>query len=305
MQGPRSVAAVVPTYNPSPSLIANLESLMAQVDAVVVVDDGSATPETDELLGRAETLGAVVLRTCENRGIAHALNVGVEDVRSRLAPDFIITMDQDTHLADDYLATALAAFTSAPAEARLQVVTCESEGELPRPVLREAPWGAVPLDPFQSGMVLRAGVFDEIGPFREDFFIDCVDVEFYLRLLRAGLGVVIAPGCVIDHHLGELHTVRLPGYVRTFSYHQPFRRYYIVRNRLATLRAMAIHEPTWALRVLRGELLSTVKGFLLGPDRRAQWIASWAGVRDFARGRFGRIPDDVAVRLREASSTRN
>ena len=53
-------------------------------------------------------------------------------------------------------------------------------------------------------MVIARRTFEAVGPFREEFFIDCVDVDFFLRAARAGLMTVVGAGCEIEHELGEL-----------------------------------------------------------------------------------------------------
>ena len=106
-------AAVVSLFNPDDGVLANAAALLAQVDAVVVVDDGSPR-DPARILAELETMGCRVVRLAENSGIAAALNAGITAALTAAAkPDYILTMDQDSLLDAGYVDALLAAAAAA------------------------------------------------------------------------------------------------------------------------------------------------------------------------------------------------
>ncbi|MEQ9736989.1 MAG: MFS transporter, partial [Algiphilus sp.] len=87
-----------------------------------------------------------------------------------------------------------------------------------------------------SGSLLRARVLEVAGRMDERFFIDYVDVEFSLRLRRAGFEIVGVGDAVLQHRLGEVRTARLLGREKTLSTHEAWRRRLIHRNRVRVWR---------------------------------------------------------------------
>jgi len=84
---PPEVTLVVPVYNTGSALRECLDSCMAQTVpcGIVLVDDGSSDPETLKVLDWAEqSVGMRVIRHPANRGVAAALNTGLNSVRTPL-----------------------------------------------------------------------------------------------------------------------------------------------------------------------------------------------------------------------------
>jgi glycosyltransferase involved in cell wall biosynthesis len=89
---PARVTVVLPCYNDGPLLVEAIGSIEESepVD-VIVVDDGSNSAETVELLDRLVAGGTRVLRQGENRGPAHARNAGLEAARTT----YLFPLDAD------------------------------------------------------------------------------------------------------------------------------------------------------------------------------------------------------------------
>jgi len=103
------VAAVVPHWNRKDllqALLANLREQARAFDQIIVVDNGS----TDDSAAVAERAGAKVIRLGRNLGFAAAVNRGIEAAFLE-APgaDWIAILNNDVTLANDWLATLLAA----------------------------------------------------------------------------------------------------------------------------------------------------------------------------------------------------
>jgi len=54
-----------------------------------------------------------------------------------------------------------------------------------------------------SGSLLSLMAFKEIGPFREEFFIDSIDADYCLRLRKKGYKIIVACQAQMKHSVGE------------------------------------------------------------------------------------------------------
>lgn len=86
-----------------------------------------------------------------------------------------------------------------------------------------------------SGTLYPVSVFDKIGLFREDFFIDVIDTEFSLRAKQHGISIKLIPSVCLVHGLGY-QKKKHKFLWKTFfpNEYSPIRSYYIVRNGIIT-----------------------------------------------------------------------
>ncbi|KYJ99903.1 glycosyltransferase family 2 protein [Microbacterium sp. CH1] len=287
---PRPVA-VVTAFRAPDDLVERIASLNAQVDKVIVVDDGSHS------LGRLglRDPDVVTIELEENVGIAAALNVGLDKARE-LGATHVLTMDQDSSLPGEYVREALQHLHRLQARGfRVAAVSPARFGEF---LVSTTPGTPHPRDPIQSGQVVPMAVFDEVGGFDERLFIDGVDTEFTLRARGAGYEFWVLPGADMDHSLGEKIPVMvfgrhltLFGKKRNHYYHAPFRTYYAVRNGLVLWRLHRRGNLGWLTRRTLALFWVTALGIVLSSDRDAQFIATVHGLGDGMRMRLGRIPE--------------
>nr|WP_138442511.1 glycosyltransferase [Sinomonas susongensis] len=289
-------AAVVSAYNPDDTLPTHVDSLLRQVEHVVVVDDGSPQ-DVSSVLDKVEALGAVVIRLERNSGIAAALNAGIRRARQEWDPAWIMTMDQDSRLTVDYVSKALESAAGAGVLPELVGAVCaESHNKTPLPTMDVGGLTEI-FDPMQSGTLYRSEVFDRVGYLEEGLFIDCVDSEFNARLRSAGYHLAVGSGCDLVHSLGKSRPMTILGWhahlgdKKLFVYeHAPFRVYYITRNSLTLASRYLLSQPRWVTRRIYMELQSHVVRTVFGPRRLANVIAMAHGIADFAGRRSGRIP---------------
>ncbi|WP_419817088.1 glycosyltransferase [Glaciibacter flavus] len=291
------VFAVVPTYRPEPDVLERLDLLSPQVDAVIVVDDGSPA-SSDSVLASIEARGYVVLRQGVNTGIAAALNRGASLALDQGA-DFVLTLDQDTVVPADYVAVALSVFATATPATRLGVVASDLVNGHPAIPPRRSPEGlGLVGEAIQSGMVISAECLREGGPFDESYFIDCVDTEYCVRIVQRGFRISIAKGTNLLHALGQQVPKRPFGFPLMndgapvlYQYHSPYRRYFITRNNIDMWFRFARSQPRWVLAVIRREVPTGLIIAVSGPRRIKQAIALVAGTFDGLARRLGPMPD--------------
>ncbi|UGS28089.1 glycosyltransferase [Microbacterium resistens] len=291
------VSAVIPTFRAPEALRERVPELLAQVQTVILVDDGTATTSA---LG-IDDPRVEVIELPENGGIARALNVGFDAARTRGATH-VLTLDQDSWIPEGYVERALRALSDAIRRGEEPVGAVPSSAGGTRVVLdREG----VPFDPIQAGQLVRMDVFDRLGGFDETLFIDAVDSEYTLRAWQHGSRYVLVPDSDIGHELGTLvpltvfgRRLVLGGRPRHLLYHAPFRTYYMVRNSVVLARRYGRERRAWTRRRTRLLTSMILGGLLVAGDRRAQLLALREGIRDGRAGVGGRIPDELMTRLR-------
>jgi len=291
------VAAIVAAYNPRADLADLVSVLLTQVDAVVLVDDGSDA-KARPLLDGLEKPRVKVVRHETNSGIAAALNSGARFAIENFAADYLMTLDQDSIPGSGYVESALATFRDFTATgARVGIVASESNNGKKVLMRKSARSIAQPFDPWQSGMLVSREAWLAMGGLDEDLFIDAVDSDFSQRMRKSGRLVVCGAGCDLTHELGALRIGSLLGHETTYTYHNPNRVYYISRNNAVIFVRTIYWDPAWAMRKLYLETLNQCRRLAYSRDRTVLAAAWLAGVFDALRGRMGKIPEKTLRRL--------
>ncbi len=299
------VFAVVVAYQPDTGVLrALLDVLLAQTDGVLVVDN---TPADDR---RVETLCAALphdalrlIRLGENLGIAHALNVGIGAALTTGATHVLLS-DQDSLPAPGMVAALLAAmddlqhagqrvgavgptYTDRHTDITFPFQT-EVQGKFfyghRRPDATHPIIEALTL--ITSGTLIPASVLREVGPMREDFFIDHVDIEWSHRARAAGFSLFGVGAAAMFHSMGDhmLRSWRL-GW-RNESAYSPVRVYYRIRNFVALCRMPRIRRR-WKLRSAVYWVYFVYVQTVFGQQRLAALRMAARGLRDGLRGRMG------------------
>ena len=92
------IGALIVTFNPDIEVLkSNVDAIAKQVDVLVIVDNGSNN------LNEIETLDVEnIIALGENKGIAYALNTGMEFLEERNM-DWVLTLDQDSVVPQDLI----------------------------------------------------------------------------------------------------------------------------------------------------------------------------------------------------------
>lgn len=283
-----AVGCVVPVFRPDPGLVHGIEAVVGQVtEVVLVIDEAAPAPATEAMLDECVRVGARVLRHGDNKGIGAALNTGIRALAERSpSPDFVMTLDQDSLVAEGYVAQLVAAGRHASQHGvRVGMVAPAYVESIGRMSSRQAGDVVLGGEPIQSGLLVPRDVLEEVGDFDESLFIDGVDTDFYLRARRAGYSCVIAPGTTLGHRLGRAHGV---GTGPSLVVAADFRYFYQWRNLLLLLRRHGRTHPGWAAHALWKAVrhLGVVTVFV--PGRRRRLVCAIAGLRGGVAGRRGR-----------------
>jgi rhamnosyltransferase len=289
--GGASVCAVIVTYHPSGPMLENLARVMDQVQGLVVVDNGSGTDALARLRAAQSSLGFQLIENRENLGLAEALNRGIRWAKSE-GHSWVILFDQDTKIIDGFVRKMFQTLDSHPSRDRLGALhpqyVCPSTGALAK--VRRASDGG-PITPMMSGALMPTWIFDRIGWFASEYFIDWVDHEYTFRIRAAGYLLADSTKAVLPHSAGNPQRVSWLGLQFSPTHHSSTRRYYMSRNRIAFLRRYFRVFPRWVSLAMADSARETIKCLLAERDRPRKLRSILLGTWDGLTGRMGRRDD--------------
>ena len=295
------IRAVVVTFHPAETVAENLAAMASECSEVIVVDNGS-TPQAHAAIRSVP--GVTLLPLGENLGVAAALNRGAEAAAAAGA-EWIVTFDQDSAPEPGMIAALWAAHERMPRAAVIGPRILE-DGAAPsryRWVRRHPRWPGL----FQrvasdgadlagvtmlitSGSLIELAAWRALGGFDERLFIDYIDTDYCLRVIRAGREVAVAGEAVLRHRLGERRDARVGGLNFRPTHHAAFRHYYMSRNRVLMWRRHAGAVPHWAAFDAAFAAYNLLRVLLFEDERTAKIKAMVAGTWAGLQGRSGRMP---------------
>lgn len=270
--------AVVVSYNGRMKTLQTIEKLVEQVDHVHVVDNASGAESISilEALICQPNISATWLT--KNRGIGHALNLGVNVARQK-GYRWLLTMDQDSTICPSAIEAFMQVVSDSPSLACLAANYTGDDFHSPGDS-HEVDYAIT------SGNLVRMDVFDRVGLYDEDLFIDGVDFDFSLRVRMAGFNIVMVRDARMHHQLGD-KVSSLPVIGRFHTYHSPVRRYYMYRNFLYLMNQYAAAFPVFFLKLGMLHLLYLVTTLLLGGQRFKSMNFIAKGIVDYFHDKKG------------------
>ena len=246
-----SVAVVLVTYESAGDLAACLGSLPAAAgphELEVVVVDNASRDTSAEI---ARRLGVKVLENPANLGLSRAIDIGA----AATAAPWLLLVNPDTRLAPGSLARMLETAGADPTVGCVGPHLRNSDGS-EYPTGRRFPsilvgvvhaalgtvWPGnpatrryhladldrsrpVPVD-WVSGacMLVRREAYEAAGRFDAGYFMYFEEMDFCLRLAKAGWWVVYDPGAEVTHMLGG--STRSAPYRKVWNHHRSALRFY-------------------------------------------------------------------------------
>jgi rhamnosyltransferase len=259
------VGAVVVLFFPDAKLIERLfSSLSNEVAKIYVIDNTPMeavawlSPEWFETKGYS-----VVYRALgDNYGIAKAQNVAIE-LAVESGCDHVIFFDQDSAipkgmvgellkteewlLSNDINVGSVGPIFIDEKSNRYSHFIRHSRFLINRIEVSSENYSLIKTDYLiSSGCLIRADVLKKVGLFRENLFIDWLDIEWALRAGRLGFSHYATPTATMLHSIGD-------GFIkfgkRSVNLHNDVRNYYIVRNACYLLLDSQI-DKKWRANIL-------------------------------------------------------
>ena len=255
----KKIAGVVVWYNPTKKEVKNIETYLNQLEVLYVIDNSDHNNE--KLLSKNDKIK--YLPNYSNLGISYALNKA-----AKMAIDekyeFLLTMDQDSSFTDNNL-TELIKYA---VKSDLEKVAIISPKHLIN-VKDEKSSEKIdnPLEVMTSGNLLNLNLYQKIGEFKEEYFIDDVDIEYGLRLNKMGYRIDRLNEVTLKHHLGNIKNVNVLNHNFVCSNHSATRRYYMARNTMYLCDEYAEIYPDYCDFMKRGLLGQIQNIILFEPDK--------------------------------------
>lgn len=285
---------IVVLFNPSADVVDAVSKLTVTAPHVIVVDNSAVT---DEAVQRAlADAGVTVVANTNRGGLAGAYNRGVDEMLGRDV-DAVFFLDQDSEVESTFFDDMLEpvegeldeAFVIGPTIAEIRMgITMPAYP--PQQDLRDRRLAHPDLVPavfvISSGSLISRAALERLGEFREDYFIEWLDVEVCLRAQRLGIPVLMNEVVRLRQMTGDItqHGNRFT------TNHPAWRKYYRVRNAVLVSREYGYGRLGGLGRVARALREVTVVA-RFERDRRRKITAILVGLADGLRGRSGLFED--------------
>ena len=258
--------------------------------------NGGVEPEVKTQISRLAN--ANVIYNPENVGLGTGLNILAA---TAVAEGFshLQFFDQDSTPTPELPAELMARFVKADAEGmRLAIIGpllttpagenfCEN-----RYSWRNREVGTADFAP-TSGSIISLAAWRQVGPFRDDYFIGGIDVEWCFRAWHHGFATLISTSTPMVHRWGT-DVARSRRWLPQIARQSETRNYFYIRNAVDTLR-LGFIPIGWRLR-FGARLLAQICFLVLSRPRTAsQRRTVRRAIHDGWSGKLGPLPTNVAA----------
>ncbi len=302
------VAAYITAYEDGEALHACIAAIQAQsypVQQILVVDN---SPQPLPLPpSHQSTPSLLVWHHPENLGIAGGLELAFAWAAAQ-GFDFLWTFDQDsipapncltllletyTHLAEEDYPVGIVSPTAIDARTGETVRPSLFLGDRFRGFLPPNPTDPYECDaPITSGSLVQMEAARQISPPDRQLFMDGIDLDYGLRLRKAGFHNIVVPAARMYHRFGMPFQVELLGRKKAFQLYSPLRYYYICRNQtyLELVHSQGGYKFTCTLRRIKYLIMTILKILVLDSGSKIEKIrASIVGTYHGFTGKLGKL----------------
>jgi len=266
---PTRIAGVVVTYFPDDGLAARLTTISALVERLIVIDNSAEVEVAASIQVICDRLGADLVCNPRNIGLAAALNRGVDYARDNRC-DSVLFFDQDTVPEPCFREKMKSIVATYAGDAPLGIVGANYLlTRFPTTIFHtHRARQAAPADHvITSGSLYDLAMIDALGPFRDDFFIDGIDIEYGWRAMTKGYAVLRSVEPLMRHDHGRVTRHVLFGKTFGTMNYPAFRHYFIGRNSAVLFRAYLTRLPTLTLGLLFKQVKSAGAVVLFEADK--------------------------------------
>jgi rhamnosyltransferase len=245
-------------YQPTEEFLENLAKARIFCPNLVAVDNSA-----DADLRLHQCLleqGIEVMHNGNRGGLAGAYNRGAEVLLEREC-EVIFLLDQDSDIEASFFVKMMQAcrelgtdeFLVGPKIYEINLGKCmpvfQAGKHIPKRLnIDNRNEGMFPsLCIISSGSAISALAYRKLGPFREDYFIEYIDIEYSLRAVSQRIPVYMNAAVTIRQTTGKIER---HGDKYTTN-HVAWRRYYGARN---AVHCLYLHRSTWGLHWVSGLL---------------------------------------------------
>lgn len=276
-------AAVVVLYNPDQKVISNIRSYGNNLEKVYAVDN-SELPNKGLIKKLKELDNVEYIWDHGNPGLAFALNQGCQKAFSE-GIDYVFTMDQDSF------------FQKNSVEAMISYVENNLERVVAAPFIVPY-YDTVPSSgkaitgrtesvnfAITSGMLVGKKAYQEVGCFDEALFIECIDVDFCLRLKEKNWKLIKTENAVLYQRAGNSQPRKFFWKTVHPLFADPIRGYYKFRNKIYLRKKYGRQ----LYKFTPGFCEAILKTLLYEPDKLVRFKLYLKGYIAGIKGHMGRL----------------
>lgn len=279
------ISVIIVQYNGREFIDCLMDSLEKQTlkpDRLIIVDNGEQDCRESYL---SKNLDILYIRNKVNKGFPSAVNTGIRAADG----GFIVLLNNDTYLAEDFIENAVLHMKEGKAEFFAPLVLqydtdkIDSAGDIYGenivPVKRyngieqhDIELKTEYVEGFSmSACYFKKKHFSSAGMLDESFFLYFEDVDFSLRAAKKGFRIEFTPDTIAWHY------VSAAAKKATGSVYSPMKVYYESRNRILLIRKHR-HGSILSLRII----ISILKTILFHLMRTGYWKQAITGtIRGF------------------------
>ena len=246
------ISCIIVTYNTDENIINVIDSLEKQVSQIILVDNGS-NDKTKNIFNKfLKTENIDIIYNYDNYGIAKALNIGIKRALEYKS-DWILTLDHDSILDKDMISKMLNFYNNLLDEEKkkvgilapeiLDVSINRSYYNIEENISYKKVEHVI-----QSGSLIKASIFKDIGFFNEKLFIYYVDTEFCFNVRKHRYEIFMVKEAILFHEEGKKERRIFCGLEFTYDNYSNQAIYYISRNSIYMFRKYK--KITFIMRII-------------------------------------------------------
>jgi len=272
-----------------------VENIVNQVGITVLIDNNS-NKETlsviEKLKKKYESIEIIYNR--ENLGIGTAFNQGVSFAKLKES-QFVLTLDQDSISSPKMVEEMLNVFGENGYNPMMSMCPkiIYSHTHVSTKIDNVKTKWRDRLVTISSGHLSHINMYNCIGEYNNDLFIDSVDFDFSLRIKKAGGRIIECASALLYQQLGETLHLSIFGYQTELSMHNPTRYYYMTRNHIYILKNYFKDFPLYCAKILIGMILEICKILLFEAERPKSMDYIRLGIKHGIHNQLGKLEKEV------------
>ncbi len=266
MNTKNELGVVIITYNPDDDICSRVSKIMGCtcIGRIVIVDNNSTNVSILKSFEKYSNIS--VIYNNDNLGLAKALNQGVAYLQQR-SYRYALLLDQDSEIECTSIEILLNTIKNKKCSLVGPQIVLKIENEfINTNYLVKSRWSFNKeyveynkllkiLINITSGSLLDISVWDKVGHFCNELFIEGIDDEYCLRLNSSNFSVYIDGSAKLYQQYGNQKHIKMLGIDWYPTFHSPFRLYYLYRNKILIIKRYFFKQPQYCIF----QVLSLVK----------------------------------------------
>lgn len=278
------ISATVIWYNPGNENIGNIWTYLNYFEKLFIIDNSKNSNK--ELSKKLEsTKVKYIYNEGKNLGISGALNLACEKAIKE-GFSWILTMDQDSSFDSKNIKEYFKIFNQIQNN---NIGIISPNHILKNDIIKtEEDKEFINTDHVMtSGNLLNLSVWEKVGRFDENLFIDEVDSEMCYRMIEKGYKIKQLNKIKMYHELGNLEKRNFFFRKVSILNHNYIRKYYITRNKFYMFK----NYRRYRMRYIYYILNDFFKVIVYEKDKVRKLKYMFKGIKDFFKNKMGKLND--------------